>query len=164
MPGADAYATSKQCNLATVLELARQTSRLGFNAVEPGFNPGTDLGREANVFVRFLLRYVVTLFAPMFMKYASAPERTARVITDVLLNKSAQTGIYYDERGNPMLGSVLVHEPDFSVMPVRRWASTRRRRLDKNAKRIIRGVTWYHNFNGRSENRNDFIMLHGIPR
>jgi len=41
MPGADAYATSKQCNLATVLELARQTSRLGFNAVEPGFNPGT---------------------------------------------------------------------------------------------------------------------------
>jgi hypothetical protein len=33
-------------------------------------------------------------------------------------------------------------------MPMRRWASTRRRRLDKNAKRVIRGVTWYHNFNG----------------
>ena len=53
-PGADAYATSKQCNLATVLEFARETPRLRFNAVEPGFNPGTGLGRDANVFVRVM--------------------------------------------------------------------------------------------------------------
>jgi len=37
-PGFDAYATSKQCNLATVLVFARETPRLRFNAVEPGFN------------------------------------------------------------------------------------------------------------------------------
>ncbi|WP_204048558.1 hypothetical protein [Microbispora siamensis] len=42
--GFDAYATSKQCNLATVLAFARETPRLRFNAVEPGFNPGTGLG------------------------------------------------------------------------------------------------------------------------
>ncbi len=36
-PGFDAYATSKQCNLATVLVFARETPRLRFNAVEPGF-------------------------------------------------------------------------------------------------------------------------------
>ena len=34
MPGADAYATSKQCNLATVMVFARETSRLHLNAVE----------------------------------------------------------------------------------------------------------------------------------
>src|ERR1700689_1492397 len=41
LPGGDAYATSKQCNLATVLAFARETPRLRFNAVEPGFSPAT---------------------------------------------------------------------------------------------------------------------------
>lgn len=40
-PGFDAYATSKQGNLATVFVFARETPRLRFNAVEPGFNPGS---------------------------------------------------------------------------------------------------------------------------
>jgi len=52
-PGFDAYATSKQCNLATVLVFARETPRLRFNAVEPGFNPSTGLGRDANVVFAF---------------------------------------------------------------------------------------------------------------
>src|SRR6202030_2538077 len=34
MPGADAYATSKQCTLATAMEFARETPRLHINAVE----------------------------------------------------------------------------------------------------------------------------------
>ena len=49
LPGGDAYATSKQCNLATVLAFAREMPRLRFNAVEPGFSPGTNLGRDSNV-------------------------------------------------------------------------------------------------------------------
>ena len=57
MPGADAYATSKQCTLATALEFAREIPRLRFNAVEPGFSPATGLGRDANVFLRFLGKY-----------------------------------------------------------------------------------------------------------
>jgi len=46
-PGFDAYATSKQCELAAVFAFARETPRLRFNAVEPGFSPGTGLGRDA---------------------------------------------------------------------------------------------------------------------
>jgi len=114
MPGADAYATSKQCNLATVLEFARETPRLRFNAVEPGFNPGTALHREVNVFVRFLSKYVLTLLVP-FMKYWSTPKRAARVIIEALMNESDQTGIYYDDEGHPMLGSTLVRDPNFTA-------------------------------------------------
>ena len=72
-PGADAYATSKQCTLATALRFARETPRLRFNAVEPGFNPATALGREANAFIRFLLKFVLPLLVPV-MKYWSTPQ------------------------------------------------------------------------------------------
>src|ERR1700724_2364457 len=103
-PGGDAYATSKQCNLATAMALARETPRLHFNAVEPGFNPGTGLAREANGLVRFVLKYILTLLAP-FMKFWSNPKRAARVVTKVLIDDSSQTGIYYDARRHPMLES-----------------------------------------------------------
>jgi NAD(P)-dependent dehydrogenase (short-subunit alcohol dehydrogenase family) len=52
--GMDAYATSKQCTLATAMAFARETPRLHFNAVEPGVTPATGLGRDAGAFVRFL--------------------------------------------------------------------------------------------------------------
>src|ERR1700677_2797269 len=64
LPGGDAYATSKQCNLATVLAFAREMPRLRFNAVEPGFSPGTGLSRDANVLLRFLGKYVLSALAP----------------------------------------------------------------------------------------------------
>lgn len=112
LPGGDAYATSKQCELATVLAFARETPRLRFNAVEPGFNPATGLSRDANVFLRFLLRYVLAPLAP-FIRYWSTPGRAAKVITNVMLNEPEATGVYYDERGKPMLGSTLVSGPRF---------------------------------------------------
>jgi hypothetical protein len=83
MPGADAYATSKQCNLATVMVFARETPRLRFNALEPGFTPNTGLGRDANAFLRFLANYILPLFAP-HIKYWSTPKRAGRVATKVL--------------------------------------------------------------------------------
>lgn len=110
--GLDAYATSKQCNLATVLAFARETPRLRFNAVEPGFSPATGLSRDANVLLRFLARYVLSLLAP-YIKYWSTPARAAKVITNAVLNESGATGVYYDERGRPMLGSTLVRDPEF---------------------------------------------------
>jgi NAD(P)-dependent dehydrogenase (short-subunit alcohol dehydrogenase family) len=112
MPGADAYATSKQCTLATALAFARETPRLNFNAVEPGFSPETSLGREAPAFLRFLSKYVLSLLAP-HLKYWSSPKLAASVITKVLLNESGETGVYYDEKGKPMLGSVLVRDQKF---------------------------------------------------
>ena len=117
IPGADAYATSKQCNFATVMVFARETPRLHFNAVEPGIILATGLGgRNANAFVGFLSKYIIPLLVPLFMpfmKFLSTPKRAARVLTKVLTDTSGQTGIYYDERGRPTLGSALVRDPKF---------------------------------------------------
>jgi NAD(P)-dependent dehydrogenase (short-subunit alcohol dehydrogenase family) len=115
-PGFDAYATSKQCNLATALAFARETPRLHFNAMEPGVTPATSLGRDSGAFVRLLLMLLVPLLVPLlmpFMKFLSTPKRAARVITKILTDTSGQTGIYYDEGGKPMQGSALVHDPQF---------------------------------------------------
>ncbi len=112
-PGFDAYATSKQGNLATVFVFARETPRLRFNAIEPGFNPGTGLGRDANIALRALGKYVLSPLAPV-IKYWSTPKRAARVITEVLTSESDATGTYYDENGKPMLASAQVREAAFA--------------------------------------------------
>lgn len=112
LPGMDAYATSKQAILAAAMALARENPRLRFNALEPGFTPNTGLARDANASQRFLMNCILPLFAP-FMKYWSSPKRAARISAKVLINSSDQTGIYYDEKGDPMLGSTLVRDPKF---------------------------------------------------
>jgi NAD(P)-dependent dehydrogenase (short-subunit alcohol dehydrogenase family) len=110
--GLDAYATSKQGNLATVLAFARETPRLRFSAIEPGFTPGSDLGRDANLALRLLAKYVLSPIAPM-IKYWSNPKTAARVITKVLTSDGLQTGGYYDEKGEPMLGSTQIRDSAF---------------------------------------------------
>ncbi|HBF37926.1 MAG TPA: short-chain dehydrogenase [Firmicutes bacterium] len=110
--GSDAYSTSKQCLLAAAMTFAHETLRLHFNAIEPGINPGTGLGGgDANIAMRFLSQ-ILTLFPP-FVKYRSTPKRAARVITKILTDESGKTGIYYDEKGQPMLGSALVRDQKF---------------------------------------------------
>jgi hypothetical protein len=91
---------------------ARETPRLRINAIEPGFTPNTGLARDANAFLRFLANYLLPLIAP-HIKYWSTPKRAARLETKVLTDASGQTGVYYDERGHPMLGSALVRDPKF---------------------------------------------------
>ncbi|MGD0437281.1 MAG: SDR family NAD(P)-dependent oxidoreductase, partial [Bryobacteraceae bacterium] len=81
-PGFDAYAASKQCNLAAVMVLTRETPRLRFNAVEPGVNLTTSLARDSNASVLFLSKYIIPLLVPLlmpFMKFLSTPQRAARV-------------------------------------------------------------------------------------
>ncbi|MFE7125127.1 SDR family NAD(P)-dependent oxidoreductase [Streptomyces sp. NPDC057617] len=117
LPGGDAYATSKQCNLATVLAFARETPRLRFNAIEPGFAPGTNLGRDAGLFLRLLSKYVLSPLAPL-IKYWTNPGIAARMITRVLTDDSDATGVYYDEKGRPMRGSAQVHDPAFNARVV----------------------------------------------
>jgi NAD(P)-dependent dehydrogenase (short-subunit alcohol dehydrogenase family) len=116
-PGFDAYATSKQAILAAAMAFARETPRLHFNVVEPGLNPSTGLGAGGvGAFVRFLQTFVIPLLVPLlmpFIKILSTPKRAARVITKILMDGSGQTGVYYDEAGHPMLGSVLVRDPKF---------------------------------------------------
>ena len=116
-PGFDAYATSKQCNLATALAFARETPRLHFNAVEPGVNLATSLGhRDVNGFVRFLSKRILPPLVPLFMpfmSFLSTPKHAARVIIKILTDTSGRTGIYYNEHGRPMQGSPLVRDPKF---------------------------------------------------
>ena len=116
-PGFDAYATSKQCNISTMMVFSRETPRLHFSAVEPGFNPTTGLGGgDVGPSVRFLQKYIIPLLVPLlmpFIKILSTPQRAAKVITKILTDGSGQTGVYYDEGGRPMLGSALVRDPQF---------------------------------------------------
>ncbi|KLU27694.1 short-chain dehydrogenase [Caballeronia mineralivorans PML1(12)] len=111
-PGFDAYATSKQCILAATMALARENPRLRINAIEPGFTPNTGLGRDANAAFRLVANYILPLLAP-FIRYWSTPKRASRLEAKVLTNQSGQTGIYYDERGESMLGSTLVQDRGF---------------------------------------------------
>lgn len=111
--GFDAYATSKQGNLAAVFTLSRENPRLHVNGVEPGFNPGTSLGRDANPALRFLAKYVLAPIAPM-IKYWSTPKRAGRLIAKILTDPADGTGIYYDENGHQMHASKQVSDPTFS--------------------------------------------------
>jgi NAD(P)-dependent dehydrogenase (short-subunit alcohol dehydrogenase family) len=113
IPGIDAYATSKQCMLAAAMFFARETPGLHFNVVEPGITRGTNLGGEdASALMRFIFGYIMAVFPP-FSRYKSTPKKSAKVITKVLTDTSGKTGIYFDEKGQPMLGSELSRDTNF---------------------------------------------------
>jgi NAD(P)-dependent dehydrogenase (short-subunit alcohol dehydrogenase family) len=82
LPGADAYATSKQCNLATAMVFARETPRLRFNAVTPGLIPTTRLfQRDAKGFATILSKHILPLLVPPlmpFIGFLSTPKHAAR--------------------------------------------------------------------------------------
>jgi NAD(P)-dependent dehydrogenase (short-subunit alcohol dehydrogenase family) len=111
--GYDAYATSKQGNLATVFTFAREYPRLRFRGVEPGFIPGSGLSRDAHPALQLIARYLIAPLAPM-MKGGSTLQRAGRLLTAVLTDPSGATGVYYDEKGNPMQASEQVRDPAFS--------------------------------------------------
>jgi NAD(P)-dependent dehydrogenase (short-subunit alcohol dehydrogenase family) len=121
--GMNAYATSKQCTLASALALAREVPRLRINAVEPGFNPATSLGgADAGALVRFLQRYLVPLLVPLlmpFVKILTTTKRAGRMLSALLMDDAVKTGVYFDERGKPMRGSPLLHDPKFQDAVVR---------------------------------------------
>lgn len=111
MAGIDAYATSKQTILASALAFARETTRLHFNAIEPGITRGTNLG-GANAIVSFIFGHLMAIIPP-FSKYSSTPKKSAKVIAKIMTDTSGKTGVYFDEKGNPMRGSDLAHDTKF---------------------------------------------------
>jgi len=118
IPGTDAYATSKQCILASAMAFARENPRLHFNAVEPGITRGTSLGGEStNAIVRFIFGYIMAMIPP-FSTYSSTPDKSAKVIAGILTDESGRTGVYFDEKGQPMFGSTLSQDPKFQDLVV----------------------------------------------
>jgi len=112
MAGADAYATAKQGNLAAVFSLAREYPRLRFRGVEPGVNPGSNLGRDAPAPIRALSKGLAPALS--LLPHFSTPRRAARVIVAILTDPSEATGTYYDENGRPMAASKQVTDPAYS--------------------------------------------------
>ncbi len=96
--------------------LAREEKRLRINAIEPGINPTTGLSRNAPLVARLLVKYLAPLLVPLFIPFVdflNTPRRAARVITRLLTDPSVETGIYYDQRGNPKLASLITRDPEF---------------------------------------------------
>jgi NAD(P)-dependent dehydrogenase (short-subunit alcohol dehydrogenase family) len=112
----DAYATSKQGNLATVFSLAREHPRLRFRAIEPGVNPGSNLGELPPA-----LRLLAKALSPALtlVPHFTTSKRAARVITRIVTDASTESGTYYDENGTKMRASAQVSDPAFSDRYVR---------------------------------------------
>lgn len=114
IPGADAYATSKQANLAAAMALAREAPRLRINAVEPGVNLSTALSRDDAR--RLPAAGLIAALTPVLMPFIpvlSTPRRAARVIVRTLLDQTAGTGVYYGERGQRMQASDQARDSGF---------------------------------------------------
>lgn len=110
--GMDAYATSKQGNLAAVYSLARQHPRLRLRAIEPGVNPGSNLGSDAPVAIRLLSKALAPALS--MLPHFTTSRRAGRVIAQILTDPSEATGVYYDENGVPMEASRQVGDPVFA--------------------------------------------------
>jgi NAD(P)-dependent dehydrogenase (short-subunit alcohol dehydrogenase family) len=110
--GQDAYATSKQGNLAALFTLTREFPQLRFRAVDPGTNPSSGLSRDLPAVPRALFKATSAL-APILPGF-NTPGRAARLIARVLTDPSEATGVYYDERGRPKAASRQVSDLEFS--------------------------------------------------
>lgn len=111
-PGMDAYATSKQCNTAAALGFAREYPRLNIMAMEPGIMFNTGLHNSMSMPMVMLGKVLVPILA-LFVKVLSTPKRAARIVTRVLTSTEHRSGTYFDESGEPMRGSTLVHDEHF---------------------------------------------------
>ncbi|WP_222706592.1 SDR family NAD(P)-dependent oxidoreductase [Lacisediminihabitans profunda] len=86
-------------------------TRLRFNAIEPGVNPGSNLGRA----MAPALVAVSKLVAPLLqvMPHYTTPKKAAKVIARIVTSADSSTGVYFDENGSSMKGSKQVHDPAF---------------------------------------------------
>ena len=111
-PGMDAYATSKQCNIVTALALARENPKLHVNAIEPGLMLATGLHDHLSTGRKMLISVLVPLLMP-FVKVLTTPKRAARMFEKILTKCDDSTGVYFDEGGQPMAGSLFVRDTTF---------------------------------------------------
>ena len=108
-PGMDAYATSKQCNTAAALALAKENPQLNVNVMEPGIMFNTGLHDNMPLAMVILTKLLTPVLVP-FIKVLSTPERAAAIIRRILTSQAPSTGQYFDESGELMMGSTLAHD------------------------------------------------------
>lgn len=94
--GRTAYSTSKLAAIYLVHEYVRRLPAewtvAGYN---PGFVPGTDLARDADVVSRFAMRWIMPLLA--LTPLATSPARAGRFLADAILGTVASpSGAYID--------------------------------------------------------------------
>jgi len=65
------------------------------------FCPSTPKSSPQTPFVRIFGEIIMRL--PPFGRYRSTPQRAGHVITEILTDRSGRAGVYYDEKGRPML-------------------------------------------------------------
>lgn len=111
-PGMDAYATSKQCNIASAIALSREYPHLNINAMEPGIMFNTGLHNNMSPLFVATARYLVPILAHL-VKVLSTPQRAAKIISNIMTGQASATGQYYDEGGHVMQGSQQVHDNSF---------------------------------------------------
>ena len=109
--GADAYATSKQCVLAATLAFAHESPRLRFNAIEPGIT--RQLASRAMRTSFFVSCSAKSLHCSLRSRDTGARRSARRGSLPRLTDQSGRTGSYYDEKGQPILGSKQVGDPNF---------------------------------------------------
>jgi NAD(P)-dependent dehydrogenase (short-subunit alcohol dehydrogenase family) len=113
VPGLDAYATSKLCNILSARGFAHEVppERARFFAFDPGLVPGTGLAQEVVGIQAFAWRHILPFIA-RFKKGWSTPARAAGVATRLLKDAPASVanGAYVDDGGQPQAGSVAAQD------------------------------------------------------
>lgn len=91
------YVNSKLCNIWFTYALERRLRASGrpthVNAFNPGFIPGTGLGRHGSAISRFMLRHVFPRLRFMF-KFVRTAEQSARAIVGI--TQGSESGKYFD--------------------------------------------------------------------
>jgi NAD(P)-dependent dehydrogenase (short-subunit alcohol dehydrogenase family) len=103
-----AYATSKLCNILFTYELSKKLQEKGLstsdkpitvNAFNPGFMPGTDLGRETKGITRFAWYKILPPLTSLSL-FGRTPKKSAEDLAHLILSPELEhtSGKYFDER------------------------------------------------------------------
>lgn len=102
------YVNSKLCNIWFTYALEKRlrgtSGATKVNAFNPGFIPGTGLGRHGSAISRFMLRYIFPRLRFMF-KFVRTAEQSAKAIAGIV--QSQETGKYFD-------GTEIIRSSDLS--------------------------------------------------
>lgn len=136
VPGQDAYATSKLCNILSARALASENSTIRFAALDPGLVPGTGLARDVTGPLQWVWRYLLPLVARILPGWSS-PGRVGRVVDQILKDASFASGTYFDYSGRPQRGSTMASDPRLAARMVAETRQLLARLSSRNADRAL---------------------------